>query len=252
MQGTQGTRAAEEEARGTEEARGAEETGEVEGTQGSQLPYGAALFDLDGTLVDTEPRSRSAWVKLFAAHGVPVEAATLAAFAGRPGKEAIAEHAADFPGCTAEELYAEAKGYSEHPDLPPVAPVPGAVALLHRLREASVPLAVVTSGTRDYAHGELSTLGVLGLFDTVITADDVTRGKPHPEGYLAACAALGTEPERAVVFEDAPAGIEAAKSAGAYCVAVTVTQPAATLTAAGADLVVPDLTSVHWPVGAAG
>ncbi|MFG3254747.1 HAD family hydrolase [Streptomyces sp. NPDC048172] len=205
----------------------------------------AALFDLDGTLVDTEPRSRAAWAALFAAHGVPVAPHALDAFAGRPGKEAIAEHLADFPGHTAEELYQEAKGYSGGPGMPATRPVPGAVALLVRLREEGVPLAVVTSGTREYAKGELAALGVLDLLDALVTADDVTRGKPDPEGYVRACALLDVRPEDAVVFEDAPAGIEAARRAGAFCVALTVTQPAEAL--AGAGLVLPDLTGVTWP-----
>jgi beta-phosphoglucomutase-like phosphatase (HAD superfamily) len=62
----------------------------------------AALFDLDGTLIDTEPRSQAAWMKLFAKHGVPVAKETLAGFAGKPGKGANAEHLAAFPGRTAE------------------------------------------------------------------------------------------------------------------------------------------------------
>ncbi|OKH99351.1 haloacid dehalogenase [Streptomyces sp. CB02923] len=205
-----------------------------------------ALFDLDGTLVDTEPRSRAAWAMLFAAHGVPVEPHALDAFAGRPGKEAIGAHLAAFPGHTAQELYTEALAYSTRPDMPHASPVPGAVALITRLRDAGVPTAVVTSGTREYARGELAALGVLDHLDALVTADDVERGKPDPEGYLRACTLLGARPENAVVFEDAPAGITAARKAGAFCVAVTITQPAETL--ADANLVVPDLTGVTWPV----
>jgi sugar-phosphatase len=71
-------------------------------------------------------------------------------------------------------------------------------------------------------------------------------GKPDPEGYRAACQALGFLPACCVVFEDAPAGVAAAKAAGAYCVAVTTTHEAADL--AAADLVVPDLSVVSWPL----
>lgn len=205
-----------------------------------------ALFDLDGTLVDTEPRSRAAWAMLFAAHGVPVEPHTLDAFAGRPGKEAIGAHLAAFPGRTAKGLYTEALAYSARPDMPHARPVPGAVDLLTRLRAAGVPMAVVTSGTKEYAHKELAALGVLDLLDALVTADDVERGKPDPEGCLLACTLLGTRPEHAVVFEDAPAGVTAARKAGAFCVAVTVTQPATAL--ADADRVIPDLTGVTWPI----
>ncbi|MFJ9870461.1 HAD family hydrolase [Streptomyces sp. NPDC101165] len=83
------------------------------------------------------------------------------------------------------------------------------------------------------------------MFDVLITSDDVTRGKPDPQGCLACCAALGVEPSTVVVFEDAPAGVMAAKRAGADCVAITSTQSPAAL--AAADLIVPDLTGMTWP-----
>jgi sugar-phosphatase len=205
----------------------------------------AALFDLDGTLIDTEPRSRQAWTHLFVRHGVPCDDTVLASFAGRPAKEALTDHLPAFPGYTVEELAAEALSYTALPDMPPVVPVRGALELLRTLSARGVPLALVTSGTRVYAHGELTAIDAEHFFDVIVTADDVTRGKPDPQGYLHACAALGVHPSHSVVFEDAPAGVTAAKSAGAYCVALTTTQPAAAL--AAADLVVPHLDAVRWP-----
>ncbi|GAA2814203.1 HAD family phosphatase [Saccharopolyspora taberi] len=194
--------------------------------------FSAALFDLDGTLVDTEPRSQAAWARLFRTHGVPHDERLLASFAGRPGKQVLAEHLHSFPGRTVEELFAEALSYATLP----AAPVSEVVDVLRALHREGIPVGVVTSGTADYARGELAAIGVLPLLGVLITADDVTEGKPAPEGYLAGCRALGVEPARAVVFEDAPAGIAAAKAAGAYCIALTTTQPAAAL--AGADEVV--------------
>ncbi|QTE03047.1 HAD family hydrolase [Streptomyces cyanogenus] len=207
--------------------------------------YNAALFDLDGTLIDTEPRSFEAWSRLFRNHRVPHDEATIKGFAGRPGREALLDHLDLFPGHTVDELFAEALGYTSLPDMPPVKAVPGALELLGRLRESGVPLGLVTSGTRDYARHELGAIGALDLFDVLVTSDDVTRGKPDPQGCLACCAALGVEPSAVVVFEDAPAGVAAAKRAGADCVAITSTQPPAAL--AAADLIVPDLTGMTWP-----
>jgi sugar-phosphatase len=197
------------------------------------------LFDLDGTLVDTEPRSQAAWARLFRAHGVE-DNGVLTSFAGRPGLEVLKEHLTLFPGHDAEELFAEAVRYlAEQPAAPPVR---GAADLVRRLASARIPMAVVTSATQDYARRELTRLGVLDEFAALVTTDDVHRGKPDPEGYLAGCAALGVAPEHAVVFEDAPAGVAAAKAAGTFCVAVTTTLPAAAL--AAADLVLPDLHPV--------
>ncbi|MFE9609909.1 HAD family hydrolase [Streptomyces sp. NPDC006012] len=207
--------------------------------------YTAALFDLDGTLIDTEPRSYEAWSRLFRNHGVPCDEATLKGFAGRPGREALRDQLDRFPGHTVDELFAEAIAYTALPDMPPVRAVPGALELLARLRAQGVPLGLVTSGTRDYARHELGVFGALDFFDVLITADDVTRGKPDPQGCLRCCTALGVDASAVVVFEDAPAGVAAAKRAGADCVAITSTQPAAAL--AAADLIVPDLTGMTWP-----
>src|SRR5206468_3056440 len=93
---------------------------------------------------------------------------------------------------------------------------------------------------------------LLGLTDTrryfaaVVTGDDVKRGKPHPEVFLAAAETLGTEPKRCVVFEDAVAGVEAAKAGGMKCVAVTFVghHPADKLRAAGADVIVASLEEI--------
>jgi beta-phosphoglucomutase-like phosphatase (HAD superfamily) len=207
-------------------------------------PARAVLFDLDGTLVATEHRSRAAWMRLFQAHGLPVDDALLASFVGRRGKESLADHVEKFPGCTVEGLFEEAVRYQNGPDSPPPYAVPGAEALVKRLFTEGVPLAVVTSGIREHATELLELVGGASKFAAFITAEDVSRGKPHPEGFLAGCAALSVDPAQAVAFEDAPAGVTAAQAAGLRCVALTTTHPAATLQAA--DLVIPDLVGIDW------
>ncbi|QXJ21988.1 HAD family phosphatase [Actinomadura graeca] len=209
----------------------------------------AAVFDLDGTLIDTEPRNRVMWSRLFDAHGAPYDDAVIASFAGRRGMEVLAGLAHLFPGRTAEELFEEALSYGTLPGLPLAAPVPGAVELVRSLVAAGVPLAVVTSGQRSYAEGLLEELGVRDLLDLVVTAGDVVTGKPHPEGYLAAARDLDVTPRDAVGFEDAPAGVAAVKAAGMTCVGVTTTQPVGAL--AEADHVVADLKEVDVVAGPA-
>ncbi|KPC64504.1 HAD family hydrolase [Streptomyces chattanoogensis] len=221
--------------------------GSPEGPQPQPSPavLQAALFDLDGTLIATEHRSRAAWTRLFEAHGLVVDDALLATFVGRRGQEALADHVHRFPGSTVEELFAEAVGYLNGPGIPPPYAVQGAEALLKRLHTEGIPMAVVTSGLREHAQALLELVGGPQLFAAMITAEDVSRGKPDPEGYLAGCAALGVEPGRAVAFEDAPAGVAAAQAAGMACVGLTTTHTRSDLRAA--DLVVPDLTTVGWP-----
>ncbi|MBD0669315.1 HAD family hydrolase [Streptomyces sp. CBMA156] len=204
----------------------------------------AALFDLDGTLVATEHRSRAAWTRLFTTHRVHCDDAVLATFVGRRGKEALADHVHDFPGHTVDELFDEACGYLMGPDSPAPYAVPGAADLLADLHGRGVPLAVVTSGLRTHAAEMLDHVGGADLFQVIITAEDVTVGKPDPQGYLAACRALGVHPVDGLAFEDAPAGVQAAKSAGLRCVALTTSHGAGDF--AHADLVVPDLTPLRW------
>jgi len=210
----------------------------------SRIPR-AALFDLDGTLVDSEPRSFAAWTRLFDAHGVPADEAVIRGFTGRRGVDAIASVLHLFPGATAEALNAEALGYLREGDLP-LEPHPGAVELVRRTTEAGVPLALVTSGGRAYAEAALAAVGVREFFGVLVTADDVTDGKPHPQGYLQACDRLGVDPAESVAFEDAPAGVAAVRAAGSRCVAVTTTHGRDQL--GGADLVVDSLTEIDWPV----
>ncbi|MCW5253655.1 HAD family hydrolase [Streptomyces sp. SHP 1-2] len=204
----------------------------------------AALFDLDGTLVATEHRSRAAWTRLFTTHGLPCDDALLATFVGRRGQEALADHVHRFPGHTVDELFEEACGYLMGPDSPPPFAVPGAAELLADLSGRGVPLAVVTSGLREHAVELLGHVGGAELFQVIVTAEDVSAGKPDPQGYLAACEALGVHPADGVAFEDAPAGVRAASTAGLRCVALTTTHGAADL--ARADLILPDLTPVRW------
>jgi HAD superfamily hydrolase (TIGR01509 family) len=213
------------------------------------IGLGAAVFDLDGTLIDTEPRNRVMWSRLFDAHGVPHDEALIASFAGRRGTEVLEDLAHLFPGRTVEELFAQAISYESMPGMPAVAPVPGAVGLVRSLADAGVPLAVVTSGQRPYAEGLLKELGIRELLDIVVTAGDVITGKPHPEGYLAAARDLDVPPEETVGFEDAPAGVAAVKAAGMTCVGVITTQPAGAL--AEADHVVADFNEVDVVPGPA-
>src|SRR5690606_7259883 len=86
----------------------------------------AVVFDLDGTLIHTEPRNRLLWAKLFETHGVPHDEELIGSFAGRRGREVLAEVLHLFPGeHTVEELLRQVVAFEEHPDWPPAEPVPG-------------------------------------------------------------------------------------------------------------------------------
>ncbi|GAA2893297.1 HAD family hydrolase [Streptosporangium fragile] len=208
--------------------------------------YAAALFDLDGTLINTEPRSLAMWSMLLRSHGVVHDEVVLRRFMGRRGRDVLAEQAHLFPGKQIDDLIAEVFSFDDHPDLPDIVPVPGAADLVRRVAEHGSPVAVVTSAGRDWAEARLAEVGVRALVDTLVSAQDVVVGKPDPEGFLLAAARLSVDPAHCVAFEDSIAGITAAKAAGMSCVGIATTHTDAEL--AAADLVVADLTGVGWPL----
>ncbi|MFC7327560.1 HAD family hydrolase [Marinactinospora rubrisoli] len=213
-------------------------------TDGFPVPR-AALFDLDGTLINSEPRSLATWAKLLDAHNVPYDDKLLHRFMGRRGQDVFAEYPDLIPDVTLDVIVAELRMYSDAPDLPPIEHLPNSVEFVHRLHAADVPFGLVTSAGRDWAEAALTALGVRELFGPVVTAGDVTQGKPHPQGYLRGAELLGHAPEHIVVFEDTPAGIEAGRSAGMRVVGITTTHEPATLYRA--HRVVEHLTEIDWP-----
>ena len=113
-----------------------------------------------------------------------------------------------------------------------------ALAGLDRLHARSIPVAVATSAPPENVRHTLAELGLDARLDRVVRADEVPRGKPHPDVFLAAARLLGVPAAACVAFEDSPAGVAAAKAAGMTCVGVTTSFPASALAAAAA----PDFT----------
>jgi HAD superfamily hydrolase (TIGR01509 family) len=99
--------------------------------------------------------------------------------------------------------------------------LPGVVALLRRLQDHGYPLALASSGDRVKVAFGMQALALNGIFEAVVTGDDVAHSKPDPEIYLIAAQQLAVPPKQCLAVEDAPAGVEAAKRAGMRCVAVT-------------------------------
>jgi mannitol-1-/sugar-/sorbitol-6-phosphatase len=191
----------------------------------------AVLFDLDGVLVESREATERVWVA-WARHNSIEEGALRSAMHGvrsadvvralRPDLNAVLESA------ELERRQAE--------DVEGLRAIPGAAAALGALKGDRV--AVVTSGTRPLALARLAAVGIEPPA-VMVFADDVTHGKPDPEGYLTAARRLGADPAETLVVEDAPPGIEAAKAAGAATVAVTSTHAREEL--AVADVVIASL-----------
>lgn len=195
----------------------------------------AIIFDLDGVLVDSDAAIRQRWRQWAERRNVPFEEVE-AVYIGRPVEGVIQEVA---PHLDPED---EIERMKEEVTLDPdsLSAFDGAAALLERLPEDRWTIA--TSGRRRTATSRLSHVG-LPIPETLVTADDVDRGKPAPDPYQLAADRLGVEPGHCVVVEDASVGVEAAWRAGAPVIAVATTQDPDAL--AAATVVVPrieDLT----------
>jgi sugar-phosphatase len=194
----------------------------------------AVLFDIDGTLVDSTPVVERTWRTWAREYGVDAEA-VLRVCHGRRTEDTVAEFVAPRE-CAAAVARAQA---IESADLEGVVALPGAQRLLDALPRRR--WAAVTSGERALMTARLAA-AQLPVPEAMICAEDVSVGKPSPEGYLKAAAALGFTAPQCLVVEDAPAGIGAGRAAGAQVLALTTTQKAAEL--ADADVIVTDLTCV--------
>jgi sugar-phosphatase len=185
---------------------------------------GAILFDLDGTLVDSERESAEAMARaLRAGLGIEVSQAERDFIIGRSWVEIYKNLAAGHADLTwtRDELIAATAAEREHVFAEQgITILPGAVAAVERF--APVPRAIVTGSSRVEAAQALAALGFSDTFDAVFAAEDVSSSKPAPDGYLAAAAALGVTPESCLVIEDSAAGIAAGVAAGATVVAVRV------------------------------
>ncbi len=200
-----------------------------------RIDCNAILFDLDGVLVDSTAYIERQWRDWAVAKGLD-PAPFLRFCHGRRAVETICLAA---PELDAEAEVAQFRERALEEEVPLTA-VAGARELLAGLPDGR--WAVVTSGARRFALARLAGAG-LPPPAVLVSAEDVRQGKPSPEGYLRAAELLRVAPRDCLVLEDAPAGVEAARAAGATVVAISTTHPAAAL--AGAHLVLGSLADVH-------
>lgn len=199
------------------------------------LTCAGILFDLDGVLVDSTGSVERLWRRWGRQHNIDIDRLLTVAH-GRRTSETIQLVA---PHLNTREEVDRLEG-EEAADKVGVAVMPGARELV-----ASIPggrWGIVTSGTRLLATARLSVAGI-PVPGVLVTAESVTNGKPHPEPYLRGARLLGVSPEKCVVIEDAPAGIQAAAAAGMRVIALASTYVAHELEAA--DAVVSSLTRLR-------
>jgi len=171
----------------------------------------AVLLDMDGTLVDSDAAVERAWRAWADRHGIDL-ATVLAIAHGSPGERTIRRL---LPEATDAEVAAQTASQLalEYDDLDDVTATPGAAELVAALDRLGLPWAVVTSADTRLAKLRL---GAAGIDPPVLVArDDITAGKPDPEGYLRAAELLGVPPEQCLVVEDTTVGVQSGRAAGA-------------------------------------
>jgi HAD superfamily hydrolase (TIGR01509 family) len=180
----------------------------------------ALVFDLDGTIADTESVEYDAIRRVWADHGLdyPIERwAHVVGQSWSPGwiTELAAEAAA---AVDADTAHASKRRYHDEL-LAALVLRPGVAALIADASAAGIPLAVASNSDSVWVEHVLEQLGLLSKFVAITTIDHVAQGKPHPEPFLAACARVGARPGRAVAFEDSATGVASAVAAGLFTVA---------------------------------
>ena len=205
------------------------------------LPH-AAIFDMDGVLVDSNPYHLQKWTELLKEHHVRFDEAALPKQVLGPSNDITlrlffgSPIAAEEISRLSEELEAKfRRAFGPH-----ARPLPGLHSLLAECHTEGVLMAVASSAMAKNLDFVVDALELRPYFRCLVSGDEVSHSKPHPEIYLQTAQKLGIEPASCVAFEDSLVGIEAVKRAGMKCVAIASTFPLQELRVeTRADLVVP-------------
>jgi beta-phosphoglucomutase len=195
------------------------------------LPFDAILFDLDGVLIDTTDLHYRLWREFAARHGYTPSPKELIASNGCRAETTIRNWLGhDLPAERVEELIVEREWHASRAlETEAFSAVLGAREFVRSLQQVRHPIAVATSAVPDNARLSLERIGLADVFEVVVTAMDVDRGKPHPDCYLEAAQRLKVNPKNCLVIEDSLMGVRAGKASGAQVLALATTFPRETL-----------------------
>ena len=204
--------------------------------------YRALLFDLDGTLAETDSLHLPTWVDVLRPHGIEVDEAFYKEnISGRSTGEIVRELLPDLSKDEGREI-GDAKEASFRERATELEPLPGLLDFLEEAGESGLRTALVTNAPEENVEAILLALGLGEFFDEVVLSDEVGPVKPDPAPYRAALDRLGISSEEAVAFEDSTSGISSAVGAGIPTVGIASTQDPETLRRAGAFMVAKDFT----------
>lgn len=206
-----------------------------------------AIFDFDGVLFHSEREHEACWREVAKEIGKPVTREQFLRGFGVKNALFIREILRWTEDDAEIERIIQRKEsfFQHHLETQPLLPIAGTADLAQRLGEAHVPCAIGSSSCRRNIDLVMAPYPALrACFSVIVSGEDVAKGKPNPEVFIQAAKRLGLPPERCVVFEDAPLGIEAAKSAHAKVVGLATTFSAEELEKTHPDLLVDTLSSV--------
>ena len=201
----------------------------------------ALLFDLDGTLIDSDPDHLVAFQEVFAPHGIALDHALYTSQIMGASNAMIGDRFLAHLPAVERSAVLEAKEAAFRARMGAAAtPTRGAAELLAYAEARRLPRAVVTNAPRANAEKALAALGLSALLPLVVIGGELARSKPDPLPYLTALELLGASAEKAVAFEDSLSGVQAAVAAGLAVVGITTGLSAERLSAAGAIFAVED------------
>jgi HAD superfamily hydrolase (TIGR01509 family) len=205
--------------------------------------FQAAVFDMDGVLIDSHPTHHAAWHEFFRSLGRSLSYDELSFILdGRTRAEILRHFLGNLPDAELD-YYGRRKDEIFRTMELAISPVRGVIDFLGRLRQTGIASAVATSASEIRTLSTIERLGLSDHFQAVVTASDVTAGKPDPRVYRLACERLGIPPENCLAFDDAPAGVESARRAGMRCVGIASDGLGLRLLAVGAERVIPDFSA---------
>jgi len=179
----------------------------------SGLPK-AVAWDIDGTLIDSEPLHLAALVTVSARYGLDLSHEPEERFRGRHMGDVWRALRTFYPGGLSEQRWADEIIDTYIARAPSLRPMPGALETMRELHARGIPQACVSNSERRVVDANLEALGILELIEFSISRDDVTAGKPDPAPYLEACRRLGVAPGDVLAVEDSDPGTQSAQAAG--------------------------------------
>lgn len=206
----------------------------------------AVIFDLDGTLTDSDKVHFQVFQELFAQRGIEIDRALYKQkISGRQNSAIVSDFFPDMSAAEGEAFSANKEALFREQAKGSLEPLPGLNEFLAALQKYELAAAVVTNAPPENAWFMLNTIGLSERFDPVVIADELPRGKPDPLPYQTALDLLKIRNEEAIVFEDSTAGIRSAVGAKITTVGIMTTHDEADLISAGAQRAIADFTDAY-------